>query len=129
MAASITQHSDFLKHKANLYQGHIVRVCLASILLSPNTLPEEVLAAELTNYTRVVTHFYNGAGTYNAANNTLTFPAIVATFTALAQPLEWQSVFVLVGDKVAAIIREIPPIELLPGQSYTYRITLRELLS
>lgn len=130
MPTSIFQHSQFLRHKASLYQGQIIQVCLASSLLSPNLSPQAVLARELSTlgYQRVVTQFDDDVGTYNSANGQLILPTIEATFTAATQTLSWSSAFVLVGDIMAAIINELPPINKPPGQSYTYRITLKELL-
>lgn len=126
MTTTIFQHSDLLRHKASLYQRQTVSVCLSSALLSPNTPTQAVLDSELIGYTRFVTTFENDAGSYNEASGILSFPTIEATFTV---SLEWQSVFILIGDIVAAIIQEIPPVQILPGQSHTYRITLRELLN
>lgn len=125
---SSTQHTDILALKVeSLYQGKTVQVCLSADALSPITPVADILASEIfvTNgYSRISHIFAADAGSLQGQEMVL--PPIEAQFEASGGNLEWRSLFVLLGDRVAAIVVEDTPINLTDGNSYKYQITLRE---
>lgn len=125
---SATQHTDLLALKVeSLYRSQTAEVCLSSEALSPTTPVLDILASEIpvTNgYLRISYTFAADAGTLQGQE--MVMPPIEAQFEASGGNLEWRSVFVLLGDRVAAIVVEDVPITLSDGNSYKYQITLRE---
>jgi hypothetical protein len=125
---SATQHTDLLSLKVeSLYRGKTVQVCLSSDAISPTTPVADILASEIpvTNgYSRISHTFAVDAGTL--VGQEMVMPPIEATFEASGGNLEWRSLFVLLGGRVACIVVEDVPITLSDGNSYKYQITLRE---
>lgn len=125
---SATQHTDLLALKVeSLYRSQTAEVCLSSEALSPITPRLDILASEIpaTNgYSRIGYIFAADAGTLQGQEMVL--PPIEATFEASGGNLEWRSLFVLLGDRVACVVVEDVPITLSDGNSYKYQITLRE---
>ena len=125
---SSTQHTDLLALKVeNLYRGKTVQVCLSSDALSPITPVATVVASEIpvTNgYSRISYTFASDAGSLQGQE--MVMPPIEATFEASGGNLEWRACFVLLGNRVAALVVEDVPITLPDGNSYKYSIVLRE---
>ena len=130
MPATITQHKDILEYKADLiYRGKTVSIALASAALTGESSPGDCFNSELPYQNGYERHFHTfdaNDGSYSTDTKELSLPELNYTVTAEGGSLQWQSAFVTSDGRILAIVNEPVPVTLLPGQSYTYNITLRE---
>lgn len=130
MALTTSISQEELKRVAALcYEGRTVSVMLCTLGTSgftSNSTVVEWQTREISGngYARFTTT--TGVGAYSATDGRYNLPSFVASFTATTgEGYIFDSCVIFIESSLYpySVITESPEINLLPGQSYSYRIT------